>query len=83
MNLALSRLADTRRANLRRLADQHGATALALKIGYSNVSFLCQMIGPNPRRPVTERTARLIEDILGLEPGWMDLDLDVHQAKEA
>lgn len=78
MNLAMRQLAETRRANLRKLADQHGSTNLAQRLGYSSVSFLCQMIGPNPRRPVTEKTARAVEDELGLQPGWMDLDLEVH-----
>ena len=78
MNLVLSQIASTRRANLRRLADEHGATALATKLGWQSVSFLTQMIGPNPCRTVTERTARVIEHRLGLEPGWLDLDFEVH-----
>lgn len=80
MNLALSQLSETRRANLRRLADEHGPTALATRIGWPSVSFLSQMIGPNPTRPVTERTARLIEYRLSLEPGLLDLDLENHES---
>lgn len=62
-----------RRANLRDLIDQwHGPLALSKKLGYSNASFVVQMAGPNPNREVTEKTARKIEQTLGLPPGWMD-----------
>lgn len=62
-----------RRANLRDLIEQwHGPLTLAKKIGYSNASFLVQMAGPNPTREVTEKTARKVEQVLGLPAGWMD-----------
>ncbi len=64
---------DIRRANLRTLIDQwNGPKPLSVKLGYSNASFLVQMAGPNPTREVTERTARKIEDSLGLPQGWLD-----------
>lgn len=83
MNPALSQLAVIRRNNLRRLAEQHGALVLSERLGYASASFLSQMIGPNPSRDVSERTARSIEHTLDLEPGWMDLDLEDYSAREA
>lgn len=74
---SLNHLTATRRANLRRLAGAHGSGVLAQRLGYTTGSYISQMIGPNPVRPVTERTARVIEQVLGLEPGWLDLDLEV------
>src|SRR5438105_2529020 len=64
---------DVRRDNLRTLIHQHdGPAALARRLGYRNAAFLVQMAGPNPSRPVTERTARDFEDKLGLPAGWLD-----------
>jgi hypothetical protein len=52
----------TRRTNLRALAAQWGGpTSLAKKLGHSNGSYLAQLIGPNPSREVSEKTAREIE----------------------
>jgi len=79
MSLSIDRLVDARRKNLRRLADQHGATRLSEMLGHKSVSFFSQMVGPKARRVVTERTARTIEQRLGLEPGWLDLDFDIHE----
>lgn len=64
---------DNRRANLRQLVEQWGGPKpLSVKLGYSNASFVVQMAGPNPTREVTEKTARKIEQTLGLPPGWLD-----------
>src|SRR5256885_11273821 len=64
---------DVRRNNLRTLIQQHdGPAALARRLGYRNGAFLVQMAGPNPTRPVTERTARGFEQKLGLPAGWLD-----------
>jgi len=64
---------DHRRENLRKLAQQwDGPTALARKLGYTQPSFLVQMIGPHPTRDVSERTARRIEKALDLPTGWLD-----------
>lgn len=62
-----------RRENLRRLIEQWGGpTSLAMKLGYSNASFLVQMAGPHPIRDVSERTARKIEGKLDLPRGSLD-----------
>jgi hypothetical protein len=62
-----------RRTNLRHLIDSYGGpTSLSEKLGYSNGSFLVQIAGPNPIRPLTEKTARKIEEKLKLEEGWFD-----------
>jgi hypothetical protein len=64
---------DTRLARLRELIEQHGGPlALSKKLGYTNASYLVQMTGPNPMRPVSERTARRYERQLGLPEGWLD-----------
>lgn len=43
-----------------------GPTALAAHLGHSNGSYLAQLAGPNPKREVGERTARQVEERLGL-----------------
>ena len=64
---------DIRRANLRLLMRQWGGPAsLAAKLGHSNGSYLAQLAGPHPSRDVSEKTARGIEQALGLTPSWMD-----------
>jgi hypothetical protein len=64
-----------RRENLRTLARQWGGpTSLARKLGHANGSYLAQLIGPRPSREVSEKTAREIEQRLGLPVGWMDQD---------
>lgn len=64
---------DHRRANLRKLIDEwNGPLPLARKLGYANASFVVQMAGPNPSREVSEKTARMIEDKLGLDALWLD-----------
>lgn len=69
-------LVEVRRRNLRTLAEKEGAAKLAELLGHSNPSFMSQMIGPNPTRPVSELTARKIEEQLGLAVGHLDLDFD-------
>ena len=62
-----------RRENLRALVGERGGlTDLSNKLGYRNPSFLSQMIGPNPSREITEKTARKIEQTLRLEAGALD-----------
>lgn len=64
---------DARRANLRRLIVQWGGpTSLAIRLGHSNGSYIAQLAGPSPSRDVSEKTARAIEDKLGLPRLWMD-----------
>lgn len=59
--------------NLRLLIRQwETATSLARKLGHANASFVVQLAGPNPRRTISEKVARQIEDKLKLPTGWMD-----------
>ena len=66
---------EIRLANLRALMEEHGATNLAVELGYSQPSFLSQMAGPTPSREITEKTARKFEKSLGLETGYFDRPL--------
>jgi hypothetical protein len=66
-------ISDIRRINLRNLIDMHGASALAVKLGYRQSSFLSQMAGPSPTRTVTDKTARAFEKQLGLAEGSLDV----------
>lgn len=64
-----------RRYNLRAVAAQRGGpTGLAKVLGYEGPSYISQMIGPQHKRPITEKTARHIEQAVGLPTGWLDLD---------
>lgn len=64
---------ELRRENLRKLIAQNGGVlALGLKLGYSDGSFISQVAGPNPRRPISESTARTIETKLDMPTGWLD-----------
>jgi len=64
---------DIRLQNLRLLIQQwEGATTLAKKLGHANASYLVQLAGPNPRRTVSEKVARDLEEKLRLPPRWMD-----------
>lgn len=66
---------ETRRNNLRALIEKHGGVAkLSRKMGYANASFLSQMAGPNPSRDITEKTARKLEQTMGIPKGTLDLD---------
>lgn len=76
---ALTALHAARRDNLRRLMESWGGpTAMALRLGHSNGSFISQIAGPHPIRNISEKQARLIEERLGLEPGWLDTDVSQH-----
>lgn len=64
---------EVRREQLKKLFVQHGGSKkLSELLGYSNASFLVQMAGPSPTRDVTEKTARKIEQTLGLPEKWLD-----------
>lgn len=64
---------DIRVQNLRLLIQQwEGTTTLAKKLGHANPSYLVQLAGPNPRRTVSEKVARKMEEKLRLPPRWMD-----------
>jgi hypothetical protein len=63
-----------RRNNLLLLVDQHGGRKqLGAALGYSNGSYISQLLGTPPKRPLTETTARSIETKLGLSSGWLDM----------
>lgn len=55
-----------RRVRLQALVEQHGAEYIASKMGWKGTTFISQMCGPNPTRPITEHTARRIEFALNL-----------------
>ena len=63
---------EIRRENLRALAAALSTTGLAKKLGYRHPSFISQMIGPNPTREITEKSARSYERKLNLEGGYLD-----------
>jgi len=66
-------MGEIRRKNLREVVSARGGpTSAARLLGYANGAFLVQMCGPNPTRPVTEKTARAIERTLGLKTGYLD-----------
>lgn len=69
---------DFRRENLKRYAtSQGGAGVIARKLGYANASFIVQMIGPNPSRQISEKTARKFEEALNLAHGHLDQPVDI------
>jgi hypothetical protein len=72
-------VSDVRRTNIRALVDERGGLSkLSRALGYKNPSFLSQMTSvAGPTREVTERTARRIEEALGLPTGYLDQVHDV------
>lgn len=68
-------ISDTRRENLRTLAEIHGSSKLAKMLGYRQPSYISQMIGPNPERTVSEKNARAYEIALQLPAGYLDTPL--------
>jgi hypothetical protein len=67
-------ISEIRRANIRLLVEQRGGlTKLSRILGYKNPSFLSQMLSETgATREVTERTARKIEEALGLPADQID-----------
>ena len=62
----------TRTANLKKLIRMYvNASDLTRKLGYSSRASVSLMA--SGQRPITERTARRIEEKLKLETGWMDV----------
>lgn len=60
-----------RKKNLKALIKQwEGPTNLAKKLQYSGPSYLSQLIGS--QKPITEKTARYIEETVDLPVGWLD-----------
>jgi len=70
----MSKISESRRVNIRALVDERGGiTKLSRLLGYKNPSFLSQMLSNGgATREVTERTARRIEEALGLPAGHLD-----------
>lgn len=69
MSLTIERI---RLENLRGLIDTHrNATRLAQELGHANPSYVSHML--KGRRPLTEKTARRIEEKLNLPRGWLDV----------
>jgi hypothetical protein len=67
-----------RRRNIRIFLGTSGHTQLSVSnaMGYSNSSFLGQMVGAYPTRPITEKTARRLENAFDLER--LSLDKPTH-----
>lgn len=66
----MSKIADLRRENLHRLVETHGATDVAKRMGWSGPSYIGQML--NSKRPITEKTARKIEEKFNMAQYAMD-----------
>lgn len=77
----LLELFEIRRDNLRTLADNRSAKQLALDTNLSP-SRLTQLIGPNPSRNISEGTALEIENVLGLQQGWLSIDRSAETVEE-
>ncbi len=68
MDIKTIRIANARMA-IKRVG---GVGKAAQKMGYTSPSFLVQMFGPNPTRPVTEKTMRRMEVAFELERDSLD-----------
>lgn len=80
---AATGLTANRRENMRRLIADRGLKPLAAALGYKNSSYLVQMCGPHPIRPVSEANARRYEEALGLAAGTLDLDPSLDPGRPA
>lgn len=65
-----SKIQEVRRARLQELVDQYGASGLAKRLDHSGPSYIGQLL--SGRRPMTEKTARAIEEKLGLTVRALD-----------
>lgn len=64
---------DIRRMRVRELIHREGGPGnLAKKLGYNSGSYISQIAGRHPIRPISESVARFIERRLALPPGWLD-----------
>lgn len=67
----MSKIQEVRRANLRRLlGERGGTTSLAKALGHAGPSYLSQLI--SAARPISEKTARKIEEQLQLPERALD-----------
>lgn len=68
-------LMEMRVKNLRELALQWGGpSSIAKKLKISGPSYISQLISGH--RPLTEKSVRRFEKVLGLPSGWFDIDHD-------
>lgn len=74
----MSTIYEIRRDNLRRAVNEKGATSVAKLCGYASASYISQMAGRNPTRPITEDNARKFEKALGMQPGSLDIERDLY-----
>lgn len=72
----MSDIYTVRRENLRLLLNDRSATAIAAACGYQGPSFVSQMASRNSTRPITETTARKMEQALALPERWFDQQRD-------
>lgn len=73
---------ESRRLNLDKLAAHYGGwQSLSERLGDGSfsASYLCQLVAPNGKRAISERTARLIEERLRWPPGTMDVPLSFQE----
>jgi hypothetical protein len=69
-----SRTNERRVGNLREIRSRFAQQEDLARALEWTAPYLCQLIGPHPTRPITERTARKIERRLGLPDGALDAD---------
>lgn len=79
----LSKRNKQRVANLRAVAARYEQQNDLAKALDWTPSYLSQLIGPNPSRPITERTARSIEQTLKLAPGLLDAEGPPPEVRDA
>lgn len=79
----LSKANKRRVKNLRAVAARYELqNDLAAALGWTP-SYLSQVIGPSPRRAISERTARQIEAKLKLAPGYLDSEGPPPEVRDA
>lgn len=68
-----------RRHNVRVFLGTSGHTQVSIskELGYTNSTFLGQMVGAYPIRPITEKTVRKIEEKFNLEPLSLDKPAEI------
>ncbi|WP_186092304.1 hypothetical protein [Burkholderia gladioli] len=65
-------ISDIRLKNFRHLKESEGSgAALARRLDMA-YALLQNYIGKNPTKKIGDKTARRVEEVLGLERGWMD-----------
>ena len=67
-----------RKNNLQMLLRDRTARSIADALGYKGSSYISQMVGRKANRPITEVTARRLEQALGLSDRWLDTPRDLY-----